>query len=120
MYEKREIHRAIGELAYVISRAQTGHELDEKKAFFKIIEKELDFDAWSAESRFEILDEKIHPTIDHAYNEAIHEFRRYKKYLTPELKDTTLRVIEAVARIYYKSEVQQFVIDRLKNDLKTL
>ena len=54
MFEKREIHRAIGELAYVISKAQSGHELDEKKAFYEIIERELKFDAWAAESRFEI------------------------------------------------------------------
>ena len=120
MYERREIHRAIGELAYVISRAQAGHELDEKKAFFDIIERELNYDAWAAESRFEILDEKVHPTKDHAYNDAIYGFKMYKDHLTPELKETTLRVVEAVARVYYKSETQQFIIDRLKNDLKIL
>ena len=120
MYEKREIHRAIGEFAYVIAKAQAGHEIDEKNAFFDIIEKELDYDAWAAESRFEILDEKVHPSIDHAYNEAIHEFKLYKEYLTPELKKTTLKVVEAVAEVYYKSDMQQFIIDRLKNDLKRL
>lgn len=120
MYEKREIHRAIGELAYVIARAQAGHELDEKKAFIDIIEKELNFDAWAAESRFEILDEKVHPSIDHAYNEAMHEFKLYKDHLTPKLKETTLRVVEAVANVYYRSDTQQFIIDRLKNDLKAL
>lgn len=120
MFEEREIHRAIGELAYVISKAQSGHELDEKKAFFEIIEKELKFDAWAAESRFEILDEVIHPTLDHAYNDAIHEFKKYKNQLTPELKEITIRVIESVAAVYFKSDIQQFIIDRLKNDLKSL
>ncbi len=120
MFETREIHRAIGELAYVISKAQAGHELDEKKAFFEIIERELHFDAWAAESRFEILDEVVHPTIDHAYNDAMHEFKKYKDHLTPLLKETTLRVMEAVAAVYFKSEVQQFIIDRLKEDLKHL
>ncbi|MEM6525118.1 MAG: hypothetical protein AAGF85_10240 [Bacteroidota bacterium] len=120
MFETREIHRAIGELAYVISKAQAGHELDEKKAFFKIIEDELRFEAWAAESRFEILDEVVHPTIDHAYTDAIHEFRKYKDYLTPELKEITLRVMESVAKVYFKSEIQQFVIDRLREDLKNL
>lgn len=120
MYETREIHRAIGELAYVIAKAQSGHEIDEKKAFFDIIERELDYDAWAAESRFEILDEKVHPTIDHAYNAAMHDFKVYKDHLTPQLKETTIRVMEAVARVYYKSEIQQFIIDRLKGDLKRL
>ncbi len=120
MFETREIHRAIGELAYVMSKAQSGHELDEKKAFFDIIKKELKFEAWAAESRFEILDDKVHPTLDQAYKAAIHEFKKYKEHLTPELKETTLRVMESVAKVYFKSEVQQFVIDRLKEDLKHL
>ena len=120
MFEKREIYRAIGELAYVIAIARKGLQLEEKKAFFDIIEKELNYNAWAAESRFEILDEKIHPTIDHAYNEAIHEFKLYKAHLTPELKEITLRVVESVANTFEKTDIQEFIIDRLKNDLKSI
>ncbi len=120
MFEKREIHRAIGELAYVIAKAGDGPQLEEKKAFYEIIEQELNFDAWSAESRFEILDEKIHPTLEHAYNEAIHEFKIHKDKLTPELKEITLRVVKKVAMAYHPSEIKDFIIDRLERDLKSL
>lgn len=120
MFEQREIHRAIGELAYVIAIARNGLQLEEKKTFFEIIERELNFNAWAAESRFEILDEKIHPTIDHAYNEAIHELRMHKAYLTPELKEVTIRVVEKVANTFEKTDIQEFIIDRLKNDLKSM
>lgn len=120
MFEEREIYRAIGELAYVIAIAGDEVHLKEKKAFYRIIEKELKFEAWAAESRFEILDEKVHPTLEHAYNEAIHEFKIHKDRLTPELKEVTLRVVREIANAYHPSEVKDFVISRLEHDLKTL
>ncbi len=120
MIEEREIYRAIGELAYVIAKVSDRLQLEEKKAFYDIIEKELNFDAWSAESRFEILDEKVHPTIEHAYNEAIHEFKIHKDKLTPELKAITLKVMKRIANAYHPSEIKDFIIDRLEKDLKQL
>lgn len=120
MYEKREIHRAIGELAYVIAKADGGLRLEEKKVFMEVVEEELKLEAWAAESRFEILDEKVHPSLEHAYNEALHEFRIYKDHLTPELKDKAIRVLKKVAEACEKSEVKDFIIDRLEHDLKSL
>lgn len=120
MIEERKIYRAIGELAYVIAIAGDSLHLEEKKKFFEIIEKELRFDAWSAESRFEILDEKVHPTIEHAYNEAIHEFKMHKDILTEELKSVTIRVVKEVAGAYHPSDIKNFIIDRLEKDLKSI
>lgn len=119
MFEKREIYRAIGELAYIIAKVD-GLRLEEKKAFMEVVEEELKFDAWAAESRFEILDEKVHPTLEHAYNEALHEFKLYKDHLTPELKAKTLKVLKKVAETCGKSEMKDFIIDRLEHDLKSL
>ena len=120
MLNKLEIYRAIGELAYLVAKAGDGLKLEEKKAFFEIIEKELKFDAWSAESRFEILDEKLHPTLEHAYNEALFELRTHKSQLTPELKNTAVKVAKTVAEVCGKSEVKDFIIDRLEKDLKNI
>ncbi|UII30517.1 hypothetical protein LVD17_19685 [Fulvivirga ulvae] len=120
MFEKREIYRAIGELAYVIAKAGDSLRLEEKKAFMAIVEEELRFDAWAAESRFEILDEKVHPSLEHAYNEALHEFRLHKDQLTPELKEKTIKVVKKVAEACKKSEVKDFIFDRLEHDLKAL
>ena len=120
MIGDNEIYRAIGELAYVIAKAGDGLQLEEKKAFIDIVEKELKFKAWSAESRFDILDEKVHPTLEHAYNEAIHEFKIHKNALTEELKAITIKVVKKVAEAYHPSEVKDFIIDRLEKDLKSI
>ncbi len=120
MFEKREIYRAIAELAYIVAKAHDGLKLEEKKAFFEIINKELEFEAWSAESRFSILDRKK-PTLEHGYNAALYEIKKYKNHLTDELKDKTLRVVRKVADAYKgTSEVQAFIISRLESDLKRL
>ncbi|MBL3655318.1 hypothetical protein [Fulvivirga sediminis] len=118
MFENRDIYRAIGELAYVIAKATNGLQPEEKAAFMQIIKEELKFEAWAAESRFEILDEKIHPTIDHAYNEAIHELKLHQEHLTPELKAKTLAVLRKVAQACGNTEIDEFILDRLESDLK--
>ncbi|MEO1050117.1 MAG: hypothetical protein AAFX87_05815 [Bacteroidota bacterium] len=121
-HEKNEVYRAIGELAYVVAKVKDGLKLEEKKTFFDIVEKELEFDAWAAESRFELLDEVIHPTVDHAYNEAIHELKKYKVHFTDDLKEKAVKVLEAVSTSCstISSEMQNFVIDRFKQDLEHL
>jgi hypothetical protein len=74
--EKREIYRGIAEMAYVIAKADKGLSAEERIAFNKIIEEELDFESWAAQSRFELLDEITQPSIEKAYNEAIHDFKK--------------------------------------------
>lgn len=119
--EKKEIYRAIGEMAYAVAKAQKGLTSTEKIAFFKIVEEELDYDAWAAQSRFELLEEVTHPTIEHAYNEAINELKKYKQHFTPELQIKAVKVLERVAESFLgTSEAQQFIIDRFKKDIKSL
>lgn len=116
--QKREILRAIAEVAYVIAKADRGLSAEERIAFNRIIEEELDYDSWVAQSRFELLDEITQPSIDKAYNEAINDFRKYKQYLTPELKEKALRVFTKVAEACSGlSDQEKFIIDRFKHDL---
>jgi tellurite resistance protein len=119
--EKREIYRGIAEMAYVIARADKGLSAEERIAFYKIIKEELAFDSWSAESRFELLDEVLQPTIEKAYNEAIHDFRKYKMYLTDDLKEKSIRVLHKVAEACSGfSEQEALILDRFKKDLQHL
>jgi uncharacterized tellurite resistance protein B-like protein len=119
--EKLELLRCIAEMAYVIAKADKGLSADERIAFNNIIQEELEFDSWAAQSRFELLDEVIEPSIDKAYNEAMHDFRKYKNFLTPELKQKTLRVMKRVADACSGfSEREALIIDRVKNDLEEL
>jgi tellurite resistance protein len=119
--EKRELYRGIAEMAYVIARADKGLSSEERIAFYKIIREELAFDAWAAESRFELLDEIIQPSIEKAYNEAIHDFRKYKSHLTEDLKEKSVRVLQKVAEACSGfSEKEAIVLDRFKKDLRNL
>ena len=116
--QKREIYRAIAEIAYVVAKADKGLSSEERIAFNKIIEQELDYESWVAQSRFELLDEVTDPSMEKAYNEAINDLRKYKSHLTPELRQKALRVFERVAEACSGlSEKELFIIDRFKHDL---
>lgn len=119
--ERREIYRGIAEMAYVIAKADKGLSAEERIAFQKIIEDELSYNSWAAQSRFELLDEITEPSMEKAYNEAIHDFRKYRAYLTADLKETSMRVLQKVANACsVLSEKEAIILDRFRNDLKEL
>lgn len=119
--EKLELYRGIAELAYVIAKVDKGLSSPERVAFYKVIQEELEYDAWAAQSRFELLDEIVEPNIDKAYNEAIFHFKKYKKHVTPEVKEKTLRVMQRVADACNGfNEKEGLIIDRIKHDLREL
>lgn len=117
--EKLEILRSIAEMAYVVAKADKGLSAEERIAFNKIIQEELEYDSWAAQSRFDLLDEVIQPTIEKAYNEAIHDFRKYKDHLTSDLKQKAIRVMQRVAEACSGlHENEAMIIDRFKKDLQ--
>lgn len=119
--EKLELYRCIAELAYVMAKVDKGLSSPERLAFYKVINEELEYDAWAAQSRFELLDEVVEPSVDKAYNEAIHDFRKYKAYVTPDLKEKTLRVLQKVADACNGfDEKEALIMDRIKHDLRQL
>jgi hypothetical protein len=119
--KRREILRAIAEVAYVVAKADHGLSSEERIAFNKIIEEELDYESWVAQSRFELLDTITQPSMDKAYNEAINDFRKYKSHLTPELKEIALRVFKKVAESSSGlSSNEQFIIDRFSRDIREM
>ena len=119
--EKREIYRSIAELAYVIAMADKGLSAEERFAFTKIAEEELDFESWAAQSRFELLDEVIQPSIEKAYKDALHDLKKHKDHFTPEMKETAIRVMHKVAKACSGfSPKEAIIIDRFKKDLETL
>lgn len=119
--EKREIYRAIAEMAYIIAKADKGLSGEERIAFHKILEEDLDYESWAAQSRFDLLDEVIQPSIEEAYNDAIHELRKYKEHLTPALKNKALLVLQKMAAsVNGLTQNEAFIIDRFKKDLRDL
>jgi tellurite resistance protein len=119
--EKIEIYRAIAEMAYVIAKADKGLSADEKSAFSSIVEQELELHSWIAQSRFELLDEVTQPSIDIAYNEALHDFKKYREHLTDELAAKAIRVLQKVAEACSGySAKEKLIIDRFTDDLKNI
>jgi uncharacterized tellurite resistance protein B-like protein len=117
----REIYRAIGELAYVVAKADKGLSAEERAAFYQIAQEELNYESWAAQSRFDLLDEVVKPSIDVAYNDAIHELRKYKDHFTADLKDKALLVLQKVAASCNGlGPNEAFILDRFRKDLEVL
>ena len=121
MIEKQEIYRGIAEMAYVMAKADKGLSVEERVAFQQIIQEELSYDSWAALSRFELLDEVTRPSIDAAYNEALHDFRKYKSHFTEEIKQKSVRVLQKVAEACSGfSQKEEVILERFKNDIRDL
>jgi uncharacterized tellurite resistance protein B-like protein len=108
-------------MAYVIAKADKGLSAEERIAFQKIIQEELAFDAWAALSRFELLDEVTQPSADIAYHQAMHDFKKYKQYLTDDLKKTCIRVMQKVAdSCSGVSEKEASIMEKFRKDISSL
>lgn len=120
-FEKRDIIRAIAEMAYVMAKAEHGISAEERIAFFTIVKEEMGADAWIAQSHFEVLDEVTLPTLDKAYNAALYELKKHKQHFTPALHEKSIRVLQRVAESFAGfGEHEAFVLDRFKKDIQHL
>ena len=119
--EKREVYRAIAEMAYVMAKAEHGISVEERIAFMDIVRQEFGDKSWIAESHFELLDEITLPSLDKAYNASMYELKKYKEFFTPELKEKAIRILKRVADSFGGlGENEAFIIDRFKKDIQHL
>ena len=124
MNPKESLHYAIGQLAYSVAIADGAIQLEERQKFASIVASELkmhDLDFNVSEIIFEVLDkEKFIQTKD-AYDWAMEQIRLNSHYLSPELKQTFINVMEKVAEAYppvTNNEMQ--IIDKFKKDITTI
>jgi hypothetical protein len=121
MHYDREIYSAVGELAYVITKAHDGLQYEERKEFIELIEVELGDNGLAATSRFELLDEVTNPTLEEAYNAAMIKLRKVKDHVDQSIKTKMLEILTKVALSYRGiNQVEQFILGRIKQDLKRL
>jgi len=121
MHYDREIYSAVGELAYVITKAHDGLQSEERREFVDLIEEELGDNGLAATSRFELLDEVTNPTIEEAYNAAMSKLRNVRGHVDEPIKEKMLDILKKVALSYKGiNEVEAFVLGRIKQDLKRL
>ena len=117
------LHYAIGELAYAVAIADGSVQLKEKKKFHDIVSAELrcanyDFDVSSI--IFQVLDkEKQSPEL--SYEWAMKQIRLNSHYLSPELKNTFIKVMEKVAQAFPPVTAEEgALIDRFRKDIEPL
>ena len=114
MTQIENLHYAIGELAYAVAFADGVIQKEERLKFQDIIEKELkgkDYDFNITDIIFQVL-ERDKTSVNEAYDSAMKQIRMNSNYLSPELKETFIMVIENIARAFPPVTISE--IDLLK------
>lgn len=98
----QNLHYAIGELAYAVAFSDGKVQKEEREKFHAIVEAELrckDYDFSVTDIIFQMLDkEKMDAAT--SYNWAMKEIKNNSHYLSPELKQTAIKVMEKVAKAF--------------------
>jgi uncharacterized tellurite resistance protein B-like protein len=123
MTPTENLHYAIGELAYAIASADGEVQQEEKKRFHDIIvelfrgnEHSMDV----SEIIFKIMEREKTPTKD-AYNWAVKQIKLNSHYLSPDLKETFIKVVQKVAEAYPPvTKEEKELIDRFNQDIHDL
>ena len=119
--EKTELYEALAELTYAIAMADGSIQPEEKRRFRSIIRQELKEDAWIAESRFNILNSAISPSLDKAYQKAIQILERRQNFFDENMEKIFLTVVQKVADSFGgEDESETDIIDRLKADIEKI
>lgn len=117
------LHYAIGQLAFAVAFADGKIQKEEHNQFHEIVVAELennDFSFDVADIIFQILEkDKIDP--DAVYDWALKEIKMNNQYLSPELKNKFILLMEKVAIAFppvTKSEAN--IIERFKKDISII
>jgi len=121
MTPEQNLHNAIGELAYAIAKADGAIQKEEAKKFHDIVAAELrckDYDFDVSDIIFQILQKDKFISSETAYNWAIKEIKLNSHYLSPEMKETFIKVIEKVAKAFPPvTKEEQKIVERFKLDI---
>ena len=123
MEGKKNLYFALGELAYAVAKADGQVQKEEKQKLHDLIVKgtschDTDFDI--SEIIFHLL-HRDNMEAGEVYDWAINEMRRYKQFLTEDMKVDFVGVIEKVARAFDPVTVEEAgLIDRLRADLDAI
>lgn len=123
MTPTENLHYAIGELAYAIARADGEVQKEERKKFQDIVAAEVrckDYGFDVSDIIFKIMD-RDKTSAKEAYDSAMKQVRTNSHYLSPELKDTFIKVIEKVAKSYAPVTIDEMqLIEKFKKDIEPL
>lgn len=119
----QNLHYAIGQIAYAIANADGKIQKEEQKKFQDMVAAELrckDYDFDISDIIFQIMQKDHTPTED-AYNWAIKQIKTNSHYLSPQLKNTFIKVIEKIAQAYPPvTDEEKNLIEQFKADIAPL
>jgi|GEM_PF-2326838 len=115
--EERNLYRAVGELSFVIAKADNLLRESERQAFHRVILEEFGENSWIAEDRFHLIDKTPTSDAESTYNHVIFMIKQNKHALTEDLVETFTRVIIRVAEVANIHENQMCYINRFEEDL---
>ena len=117
------LHYAIGELAYAVARADGKVQPQERAKFHDIVEAELrcqDYAFDVSDIIFQIMDKDKQST-ETVYNWALNTIRTNGHYLSPELKQTFIRIMEKIAKVYAPvTQSEKDILEKFKKDIDSI
>ncbi len=124
MTPQQNLHSAIGELAYAIARADGNIQKEERKRFHDIVAAELrckDYNFDISDIVFQIMDKDKYADTQTAYEWAMKEIRLNSHYLSPEMKQTFIKVMEKIAMAYSPVTIAEMnLLEKFKKDIEPL
>jgi uncharacterized tellurite resistance protein B-like protein len=124
MKPKESLHYALGLLAYAIARADGKIQKEERLCFADIVTTELnrhneDFNV--ADIIFQVLDKEEFVTTKDAYDWAMNQIRMNSRYLSPELKNTFISVMEKIAKAYPSASIDSVILlEKFEKDMELI
>lgn len=119
----QNLHYAIGELAYAVAFADGKIQKEEREKFHDIVTEELR----SYDSEFDVSDiifqllERDKRDSQSAYESAMHQIRLNSHYLSPEMKEKFISVMEKIAEAYpMRTEEERDMIQQFKADIEPI
>jgi uncharacterized tellurite resistance protein B-like protein len=117
----QNLHYAIGELAYAIASADGAIQKEEREKFHEIVASELrskDYDFDISEIIFQILDKEKQTDTQTSYDWGMKQIAMNSHYLSPQLKETFINVLEKVAKAYPPITFEEMnLVEKFKKDI---
>ena len=119
----QNLYYAIGEMAYAMASVDGKVQKEERDKFFQIVASELknnehNFDI--SEIVFRLMD-KEHQDSETVYNWGMKQIKLNSHYLSPELKEKFIRVMEKVAEAYPPvTSEESNLLDRFKEEMEEI
>lgn len=121
LIEESNLYRAVGELAYVLAKADGKVSRTETIVFQEAIKEDLGKNSWLAQESFDkLLDEDVQANVEAAYNRVLFTVRRSKNEMTEEMLEKFISVLEKVAGVSGITEDEINAIEKFREDVMNI